>query len=103
MGKKTWLGVVAVLAASGALLSAPAQARSSVVLSLGVPVQPYTYAQPVYPQPYVYPQAAYVVPQPYVYVRPGYRYYGHRHLRRDSDHDGVPNRFDRRPHNPRRY
>jgi hypothetical protein len=106
MGKKTWLGVAAVLAASGALLSAPAQARSSVVLSLGVPVQQYSYGypQPVYAQPYVYPQPAYVVPEPYVYVNPGYRhYYGHRHVRRDSDHDGVPNRFDRRPHNPRRY
>ena len=108
MGKKTWLGVAAVLAASGALLSAPAQARSSVVLSLGVPVQQYSYGygypQPVYAQPYVYPQATYVVPQPYVYVNPGYRhYYGHRYVRRDSDRDGVPNRFDRRPHDPRRY
>jgi len=95
MGKKTWLGVAAVLAASGALLSAPAQARSSVVLSLGVPVQQYSYG-------YGYPQPVYA--QPYVYVEPGYRrYYGHRHVPRDSDRDGVPDRFDRRPHNPRRY
>jgi hypothetical protein len=27
----------------------------------------------------------------------------YRHARRDSDRDGVPNRYDRRPHNPYRY
>lgn len=31
--------------------------------------------------------------------RPGYRYYD----RRDRDGDGVPNRYDSRPDNPRRY
>jgi hypothetical protein len=65
-------------------------------------VQPgYVYSQPsyVYSQPYVVPQ---------VYVGPGYGYgYGHRHrgyyARGDRDHDGVPNRFDRSPRNPRRF
>lgn len=31
---------------------------------------------------------------------PGYRYYGGR---RDRDGDGVPDRYDSRPYNPRRY
>ena len=58
MGKKTLLAIAAVVAASGALLSAPAQARGAVVLSLGVPAPVYSYGYPVYPQP--------VYTQPYV-------------------------------------
>ena len=123
MGKKTWLGIAAAVAAAGALLAGPAQARGSVVLSLGVPapVYSYGYAQPVYPQavytqpyaypqpygyaqPYVYPQPAYVVPEPSIYIGSsyGYGYGGHRYVRRDRDHDGVPDRFDRHPFNPNR-
>ena len=114
MGNKTWLGIAAAIAASGALLAAPAQARTSVAVSIGVPAPVYgygygyaqpVYAQPVYTQPYVVAQPGYVVSEPYVYVSPGYRRgWGHHHgYRRDSDHDGVPDRFDRRPYNPRRY
>jgi hypothetical protein len=120
MGKKTLLGVAAVVAAAGVLMAAPAQAGPAVTLSIGagVPygygypaygyVQPgYVYSQPsyVYSQPsYVYSQPAYVVPQP-VYVAPayGYGYRNHGYARRDRDHDGVPNRFDRSPRNPRRF
>ena len=115
MGKKTWLGIAAAVAAAGALVAGPAQARGSVVLSLGVPapVYSYGYAQPVYPQPvytqpYVYPQPyvysapGYVVAEPSIYIGSSYGYRGHRHGWRDSDHDGVPDRFDRHPFNPYR-
>ncbi len=114
MGKKTLLAIAAVVAASGALLSAPAQARGSVVLSLGVPAPVYgygypqvVYPQPVYAQPDVYPQPGYVVAEPSIYIGSGYGYgyghgYRHRYVGRDSDHDGVPNRFDRQPFNPHR-
>ena len=50
------------------------------------------------------------------YAEPGYYEYGHRDngyrdhgyrnnhgYRRDRDGDGVPNRYDRRPNNPRWY
>src|SRR4051794_2741994 len=102
MGKKTLLAVAAVVAASGALLSVPAQARGSVVLSLGVPapVYGYGYPQPVYAQP-VYPQAVYPQPvytQPYVYAQPsiyigpsygyGYGYGRHYGWRGDHRHFG---------------
>jgi transposase len=36
------------------------------------------------------------------YSRHDHRAYK-RHARRDSDRDGVPNRYDRRPQNPYRY
>lgn len=79
------------------------------------------YVQPgaVYVQPgpiYVQPGPAYVQPGPvYVQPRPIYREHwrerdwrhghGHGHGGRhwDRDGDGVPNRHDRRPHNPYRY
>ncbi|MBG9387027.1 hypothetical protein [Caenimonas aquaedulcis] len=44
---------------------------------------------------YGYGSSAVVIEQ-----RPAYRYYGDR---RDRDGDGVPNRYDARPDNPRRY
>jgi len=115
MGSKSRiLGVAAALAAGAVLFAAPAQARTSVHLSIGTGV-PYGYAQPgyVYSQPsYVYSQPSYVYSQPsYVYTQPSYIYYDNgvhrRHYNRgawrDRDGDGVPNRFDRRPNNPRRY
>ena len=90
-----------------------ASAHTDVVLSLGV-TAPYGYVQsaPVY----VEPQPVYVQPQP-VYAQPEVVYYGNDWRRReewrrhhgwersawaDSDHDGVPNRYDRAPNNPYR-
>lgn len=105
-----------------ALAAVPAaQARSDVYFSIGInapygyvqPAPVYVAPQPVYVQPapvYVHPAPVYVRPEP-VYVVPG-RPYGHgwHHGHRgrggpwgDADHDGVPNRYDRRPHNPYRY
>ncbi len=40
-------------------------------------------------------------PRPYPHVYPRGYYRGHPGMR-DRDHDGVPNRFDRRPYDPRR-
>ncbi len=111
MGSKTWITTAAALAAAAAaLFAAPAQARTSISVQIGTPG--YVYSEPayVYSQPaYVYSQPSYVYTQPsYVYTEPSYVYARpYRHHRpygwRDSDHDGVPNRFDRRPHNPYRY
>jgi hypothetical protein len=126
MGKKTLLSVAAVVAAAGVMMAAPAEARTSVTLAIGggVPygyaypgygyvqpgyVQPYVQPGYVYTQPsYVYPQPAYVAPQ--VYIGGGYGGYGYGYGQRgyysgrgDRDHDGVPNRFDRAPRNPRRF
>jgi hypothetical protein len=106
MGKRTLLAIAAVVAASGALMSAPAQARGSVVLSLGVPAPVYgygygqpvysqpvypqaVYPQPVYTQPYAYAQPGYVVAEPNIYIGSSYGYgygYGHRNGWRDGDH-----------------
>ena len=38
-----------------------------------------------------------------VYDQPYGRYHGGGHGYYDRDHDGVPNAYDRRPDNPRRY
>lgn len=99
-----------------ALAAVPAaQARSDVYFSIGINA-PYGYVEPapvyVVPQPvYVQPAPVYVQPEP-VYVVPGRPYghgYHHGHHRGrggpwgDADRDGVPNRYDRRPHNPYRY
>jgi hypothetical protein len=93
-----------------ALFAAPAQARTSVYVQIGTPAYVYSQPQYVYTQPsYVYTQPSYVYTQPsYVYTQPGHvyhapRHHHRRHWQRDSDRDGVPNRFDRRPHNPYRY
>ncbi|RYF88022.1 MAG: hypothetical protein EON95_20945 [Caulobacteraceae bacterium] len=105
--------LLATLIAVGAMAAASAaQARPDVHVSIGVGA-PYGYVQPapVYVQPepvYVQPQPVYVQPAP-VYVQPRPVYYeSHaRHGRRgpwgDRDGDGVPNRYDRAPHNPYRY
>lgn len=104
-------------------LSQAAQARGDVrwSISIGVPGVPvYVEPAPVYmaPPPPVYyappPRPVYVQPAPVIYGPPAYGYYddrrghGHRHHHhhrhyggyRDSDRDGVPDRYDRRPENP---
>jgi hypothetical protein len=97
------IALVALAAASSA------HARSDVVFSIGIHA-PIGYVQPapVYVQPapvYVQPQPVYVQPQPvYVQPQPVYhryeRHHGRRGAWRDADRDGVPNRYDRAPHNP---
>jgi hypothetical protein len=109
------MSIAAALAATAALFAAPAQAGTSFSVQIGggVPYG-YGYSQPgyVYPQPgYVYAQPSYGYVQPsygyvqpsYVYTEPSYNvYYGNQQRsnrgwvnRRDRDHDGIPNRFDR--------
>jgi hypothetical protein len=104
---KPLLAAAVALGAIGAATTA--QARTDVVfgVNLGIPA-------------YVEPAPVYVQPQP-VYVQPRVEYYGYNdryahdwrwrearrveyrhHGWRDSDHDGVPDRFDARPYNPYR-
>jgi hypothetical protein len=118
--------IAAALAFGALAATSAAQARTDVVLSIGMP---YGYVQPapVYVQPrpvYVQPQPVYVQPQPvygygYGYDRRAWgdadrdgvpniydRHYNgrghHGQVSRDSDRDGVPNRYDRAPNNPYR-
>lgn len=119
---KSLLVAAVALGAVGA--ASAAHARSDVTLSIGLNT-PYSYgyvqSQPVY----VEPQPAYVQPRE-VYVQPEVVYYGNDWRREewrraefrraewrrhhgwersawaDSDHDGVPNRYDRAPNNPYR-
>ncbi|MCG2594472.1 hypothetical protein LZ009_16970 [Ramlibacter sp. XY19] len=107
--------LAAVVAVGALAATTAAQARSDVVLSIGVNapygyVQPqpvYVQPQPVYmePQPvYVQPRAVYVQPQTVYYEQRGYyRHHRHHGAWRDADRDGVPNRYDRAPNNPYRY
>lgn len=122
-GVKGLIAGMALLLSSGAAL-----ARVDVGINIDIPgpyVRPapiYVEPQPVYVQPrpvyvqprpvYVHPQPVYVQPRPIVIEQRGYRHgHGHHHGwehrrghgGRDRDHDGVPNRFDRRPDNPYRY
>lgn len=91
-----------ILAGALFLSAAPAMARVNVDVHLGVPAPVYVAPRPVYVAP---PRPVYVRPVP-VYAHP-YRHHYHKrhygHPRRDFDHDGVPNRYDRRPDNPYRY
>lgn len=125
--------LAAAVAFAGLAAASAAHARSDVFVSIGVhapfgyvqPAPVYVQPQPVYVEArpaYVYPQPVYVEPPPaYVYPRPVYvqphpiylqpqpvyygapRHHGRRGHWRDHDHDGVPNRYDRAPHNPYRY
>ncbi|HET8744479.1 MAG TPA: hypothetical protein VFM98_02665 [Ramlibacter sp.] len=103
--------LAATIAVGAFAVGSAAHARTDVFLNIGVP-SPYVQPAPVYVQPapvYVQPERVYVQPQP-VYVQPRPIYIdGHRHgrhdhhrhgVRGDADRDGVPNRFDRAPHNP---
>lgn len=114
---KKYLGIAAGIMAGVAmtLVANPAAARTNVDISIGIPgviyAQPapvYVQPQPVYVQPrvvYMQPQPVYVQPQP-VYIERPHRHGRHHHAaygRHDRDGDGVPNRYDRRPHNPYRY
>ena len=121
-----------VLTLGAAPAAAHSRSGAVVSFSVAVPlgyVEPapiYTYPQPVYVQPspvyvppqavYVSPPAVYVQPQPtYAYPNPVYvhpwpfRHHHHRHgfrhhgAGRDFDRDGVPNRYDHFPRNPRRH
>ncbi len=125
---KPLLAAAIALGAVGA--ASTAQAHTDVALSIGIPLSGYVEQAPVYVQPqpvYVQPDPVYVAPQVTYYG--GYNgYYNgweqrrawrehewrehewREHHRRDvyragwvdSDHDGVPNRYDRAPLNPYR-
>ena len=91
------LGSTAVIVL--AALHAPAQAQPRP-LAHG----PHVLVVPAPPRPVARPHPAPGQVHGHVY-RPAYRHHHrayHRHAWRDSDHDGVPNRYDRRPHNPYR-
>jgi hypothetical protein len=120
MSKKNWiaLGIAATAAMTMLAPAAHARGNASIYLNIGGGAPAYygngypNYQAPayVYSEPaYVYSQPSYVYTQPsYVYSQPSYGYSqpyygGHRHYRPDRDHDGVPDRFDRRPNNPYRY
>ena len=82
MGRKLWmLGAGVAIASCAALLSTPA--RAEVYVHIGTPGY-YGYSNGYYAQP------GYV-------VQPSYGYgYGYSHRRgRDTDRDGIPNRYDR--------
>lgn len=96
---KKYLGISAGILAGALLLSAaPAMARVDVDVNLGIPAPIYVAPSPVY----MAPRPVYVQPRP-IYVHPHRHYYHHKRYYRDNDRDGVPNRYDRRPHNPYRY
>lgn len=90
---KTLLLVLAVAGLSGCAVypAAPYETYG--------PTAAYVVTPPLYIHGSVVYQNTYPRPYPYVYPRGYYR--GHPGMR-DRDHDGVPNRFDRRPHDWRR-
>lgn len=101
--KKLIAAVGAAALMSLAMLGTPAQAQPH-----GPVVQVQYYVAPPPPPRYHRP------PPPPRYAHPGYyhdgpryhprhRHWERRHGWRDSDRDGVPNRYDRRPNNPYRY
>jgi hypothetical protein len=109
--------IVAALMA-GTLVSLPAAARTSVYVSVAPPLVPYELVPA--PRPgfvwapgfwdwrhgrYVWVGGHWYRHRPGYYYQPvRWVYQGGRYYRsggwRDSDHDGVPNRYDRAPLNP---
>ncbi len=117
--------VLAAAVALGALGAATAaHAHTDVVFSVGIPAPAYYAPAPAYVAPapvYVRPEPVFVpepvyAEAPVAYYGHGRRYFGppvryeqryeHRYYGgygwRDSDRDGVPNRFDHAPYNPHR-
>lgn len=122
-GKTRVIAATLAIAALGALATAPAQAQTVLGINLSLPgVTVSAGAGAVAPAGYypVYSPAPVAVPVPVAYpvVREAYPVYGQPVYRQpvrgweqrpgwghraDRDHDGVPDRFDRRPDNPRLY
>ncbi|MBP6894863.1 MULTISPECIES: hypothetical protein [Pseudacidovorax] len=109
MNKLTMAFSAGALALAG--LAVPALAQAS---GPSIQAQVYLGGPPPAPAYVPVPAPVYYPPPPRHYYGPPPRYYGppphhyHRppHHRRgwgDADRDGVPNRYDRRPHNPYRY
>lgn len=115
---KTRLAVITGLLAGAVMIlaTAPAMARTDVLVGIGIPM--YVQPAPVHVQPhliYRQPQPYYVQAQPYYvqpqpYYRPPQPYYRDRYHRQDwrrhhwngdyrsrhdQDCDGIPNRYDR--------
>lgn len=122
--KKHLAAAAGLIACTTLMMAAtPALARVDVDLNIGIPGPVYMHPAPMYAPPpvyapprpvYVQPAPVYVQPAPvYVQPRPVYverqwreRDWHHRHHgrgMRDTDRDGVPNRYDARPNNPYRY
>lgn len=95
--KKMSLAIGTAALAVLAVLHAPAQAQPH---PRHLAHRPHVVVVPAPPRPVLRPHPV----ARHVY-RPAYRHDHrayHRHAWRDSDRDGVPNRYDRRPHNPYR-
>jgi hypothetical protein len=82
--------IAAALAVGTFAAASAANARTDVVLSIGVPA-PYGYVQPA--PVYVQPRPVYVQPQPVYYG--SYRTSHRQGVWGDADRDGVPNVYDR--------
>jgi hypothetical protein len=106
MRKAIWISAAGALACIGALASAPAAAYTSVGVHIGVPV--HVAPAPIHVAPPVYPVYQYGNGAGYYYEQPRWVGRGdrwdhrrggdYRHggwPRRDLDHDGIPNRYDR--------
>ncbi|WP_295537503.1 hypothetical protein [uncultured Pseudacidovorax sp.] len=114
MNRLTMAISAGAVALAGLAVPALAQAGGPTIQAqvyLGTPPPPVRYVPaPVYypppPPRYYGPPPAYYGPPPRHYGPPPRHYHRPPHHRRgwgDADRDGVPNRYDSRPHNPYRY